>query len=396
MSRLVYLDYNATTPVDPRALEAMLPWFSSEYGNASSRHGYGRAARQALDTAREQVAAAVGARPAQIVFTSGGSEANNLFLKGANAGTRLSPRGANPPPVVAVSGIEHPGALNAARQLCGQGWKLLCLPVDTAGKVTEAGVLAAARENPERWSVMLANNETGVLQDVARLARLAGETPERPGWFHCDAVQAFGKIPLNFQELNAAGVHALTISAHKIYGPKGAAALVIDKRLDITPLIAGGGQENGARSGTENIAAIVGFGRAAELAAEHVTSARARLLALRERLEQGLSALGATLFGADAARLPNTSFFAFAGIDGETLVGRMDEAGFAIASGSACASASAEPSHVLLAMGVAEPLARGAARVSLGEATTGEEIDRFLAALAQTVSDLRRLTALRR
>ncbi|MDR1889374.1 MAG: cysteine desulfurase [Zoogloeaceae bacterium] len=387
----VYLDYNATTPLDERVLVAMQPYLSTHYGNASSRHEPGRVARRAVERAREQVAVAVGAHPTEVVFTSGGSEANNLFLQGAAAAFRT-------PGTVAFGAIEHPCVLNAARQLTRRGWRLAELPADAEGRVTLAGVDAVLSnaEKPGLWSLMLANNETGVLQEVetiaARVKARGGSA--HPGWFHTDAVQAFGKIPVDFRALNRAGVHALTLSAHKVYGPKGAAALIFDKHLDLIPLIAGGGQEGGLRSGTENVAAIVGFGAACELAAERLANLPARLHALRERLEAGVRAFGATLFGAGAARLPNTSYFAFAGVEGETLLSRLDCAGFAIASGSACSSADPDPSHVLIAMGVPPMLARGALRVSLGAQTTETQIDDFVCALKTALSELQKLTAL--
>jgi cysteine desulfurase len=381
----VYLDYTATTPLDARVLEAMTPYLEAQYGNASSRHEYGRAARRAMDAARQQVAAAVGAHPTEIIFVSGGSEANNLFLKGAAAAFG---RGG----AVAFAAIEHPCALNAARQLARQDWRLLELPVDAAGRVTRAGVDAALTQKPGLWSVMLANNETGVVQDVAAFAASVRE--QGGGWFHSDAVQALGKLPLDFRALNQAGVHALTLSAHKVYGPKGAAALVVDKRLDLIPLIAGGGQEGGLRAGTENVAAIVGFGAACELAASRLESLSARLRRLQARLEAGLLSLGATIFGRDAPRLSNTSYFSFAGVEGETLLARLDRAGFAVASGAACSSANPNPSHVLMAMGVPEDLARGALRVSLGAGTNEEQIDAFLPALKAELAGLKNLTAL--
>ncbi|MDR3054521.1 MAG: cysteine desulfurase [Zoogloeaceae bacterium] len=385
----VYLDYNATTPLDERVLSAMLPYLSARYGNASSRHEPGRVARRAVELAREQVAVAVGAHPTEVVFTSGGSEANNLFLQGVAA--TFSTAG-----TVAFGAIEHPCVLNAARQLTRRGWRLAELPADAEGRITLAGVDAvlSAAKKPELWSLMLANNETGVLQEVESIAARVGAEGHSGYWFHTDAVQAFGKIPVDFRRLNQAGVHALTLSAHKIYGPKGAAALIFDKHLDLMPLIAGGGQEGGLRSGTENVAAIVGFGAAATLVSEHLAHLPARLQAMRERLEAGARDLGATLFGANAARLPNTSYFAFAGIEGDTLLSRLDRAGFAVASGSACSSANPDPSHVLLAMGVPPNLARGALRVSLGKETTPAQIDDFLRALKTALSDLQKLTAL--
>lgn len=379
----VYLDHNATTPLEPAVLEAMMPWLSLQFGNASSRHEYGRAARRAIDEARASVAAAVGAHATEVVFTSGGSEANNLFIKGAAACLKTG--------LVAVSAIEHPCVIKPVEQLRRQGWNALSLAVDGDGRVDPTVYRDAMAKRPKLVSVMLANNETGVIQDVfslAEQARAAGAV------FHTDAVQAVGKLPVDFRALNAAGVLGMTVSAHKIGGPKGAGALVIDKRVELEPLIAGGGHERGIRSGTENVAAIVGFGVACELMGRRSGQVAAKLELLRERLEQGIGQLGATVFGASARRLSNTLYFAFPGIEGETLVGQLDRAGFAVASGSACSSANPEPSPVLQAMGVEPGLARGAVRVSLGAANTAQQIEDFLLTLQHTVSKLRRLSAI--
>lgn len=378
-----YLDHNATTPLAPAVLAGMLPWLEGLCGNASSRHEYGRRARQAIDEARQRVAAAVNAHPTEIVFTSGGSESNNLFLKGAAASLKSG--------LLAVSAVEHPCVLKPAAQLARQGWELRQIAVDAAGRVDLPDYAAVLTDKPKLLSVMSANNETGVLQDVAALATAARGCG---AWFHSDAVQVLGKLALDFRALNAAGVHALTLSAHKANGPKGAAALVLDKRIELQPLIAGGGHERGLRSGTENVPAIVGFGIAAELAAQRVAELPMRLKMLQGRLERGLQALGATVFAVDAPRLPNTSYFAFADIDGETLVGKLDREGFAVASGAACSSANPEPSHVLRAMGVAPEMARGALRVSLGAENTEVDIDHLINALQVTVGRLRGLAAL--
>lgn len=379
----VYLDHNASTALDPAVLEAMLPWLTEQYGNPSSRHEYGRAARRAVDEARSRVAAAVGAHATELVFTSGGSEANNLFVKGAAACLK--------PGLLAVSAVEHPCVIKPAEQLARRGWTLRKLAVDGEGRVDEEAYRAVLGEGPKLVSVMLANNETGVLQDVAALATAARAAG---AYFHTDAVQAVGKVAVDFRALNAAGVHAMTLSAHKIGGPKGAAALVLDKRVELEPLIAGGGHERGLRSGTENVAAIVGFGVACELAAQRRAAAAEHLLVLRGELEHGLAAQGATLFGAGAARLPNTVYFALPGLDGETLVGHLDRAGFAVASGAACSSANPEPSHVLRAMGVAPELARGAVRISLGGGNTALQVKNFLQTLQATVSKLQQLAAI--
>lgn len=384
----VYLDHNATTPMDSRVLEAMLPYLTQQYGNASSRHEYGRAARRAIDEARQRVAHAAGAHPTEVVFTSGGSEANNLFIKGAAA---LLPKG-----TVAISAIEHPCVREPAKQLVRTGWHLREIAVDAECRITSADFSAMLAEKPAAASllvsVMLANNETGALQNVVGLANRFAERAKTAGaWLHTDAVQAFGRVPVDFRSLNAAGVHAMTLSAHKIGGPKGAGALILDKRLELQPLIAGGGHERGLRSGTENVAAIAGFGLAAELAVTNLQNQAIALRALRAKLEAGLSALGAHIFSAQAERLPNTSYFAFAGMDGETLVGRLDRAGFAVAAGAACSSANPAPSHVLLAMGVPSVLARGAVRVSLGTGTTQQQIQDFLGALKATLGQLNAL-----
>jgi cysteine desulfurase len=373
----VYFDHNATTPLDPRVLDAMLPYLSGQFGNASSRHEYGRAARAALDEARQQVAAAVGAHPTEVVFTSGGTEANNLFVKGAAA--------CLPASLLAISAVEHPCVLKPAQQLAQQGWQLKVLPVDAEARVDPNAlpVDAALR----LVSVMLANNETGTLEPVGEIA---AQARQRGFWCHTDAVQALGKVAVDFRTL---GVHAMTISAHKIGGPKGAGALILDKRVELMPLLAGGGHERGLRSGTENVAAIVGFGRACELLNERL--ARARELAnLRGQLESQLSAMGAVIFAAGAERVANTSYFAFAGIDGETLVGKLDRAGYAVASGAACSSANPEPSHVLAAMGVEPGLARGAVRVSLGPQSSQTDVLGLVAALKTTLQGLRRLASL--
>lgn len=379
----VYLDHNATTPVDPRVMEAMLPWFSQRFGNPSSRHEYGRAARAAVDQARAEVAAAVGAHPTEVVFTAGGSEANNLFIKGAAAAMK--------PGLIAISAIEHPCVRETAKSLQSQSWRYAEIAVDGQGSIDREAYRETLAARPAVVSVMLANNETGVIQDVAGLADLARPTR---AWFHTDAVQAVGKIDVDFRALNARGVHALTISAHKLGGPKGAGALIVDKRVELAPLVHGGGQERGLRSGTENVPAIVGFGVACRLAAGEKSAVAARLSGVRGELERGLADQGAMIFSLGAERLPNTVYFSLPGIDGETLVGKLDRAGFAVASGAACSSAKPEPSHVLMAMGVEPVLARGAVRVSLGRETTEQQVRDFLQTLAETVFQLKRLAAL--
>jgi cysteine desulfurase len=376
----VYFDYNATTPLDERVLEAMLPFLKHQYGNASSRHEFGTLARQAVNVAREQVAALVNVRPAQVVFVSGGTEANNLFVKGAAGYLR--------PTQIAVSAIEHPCVAKPAQELARAGWKVRKLAVTQDGRVDLEDVVAALKEPTGIVSVMLANNETGVIQDVAAIAERARAAR---AWVHTDAVQALGKIDVDFPGLN---VHGMTLSAHKIYGPKGAGALVVDKRIELKPIIAGGGHEQGMRSGTENVPAIVGFGAAAELAATRRAELSTQLGRLKQALEAGLHQFGAVIFGERAPRIANTTYFAFPGIDGETLVIELDKLGFAVAAGAACSSASTEPSATLVAMGVEPELARGAVRLSMGAGNTMTDVEGFLQTVKGLVQRLRGLTAM--
>lgn len=376
----VYFDHNATTPVDERVLEAMLPYLRGRYGNASSRHELGTVARKAVNVSREQVAALVNVQPSQVIFVSGGTEANNMFVKGT--------AGYLKPTQIAVSAIEHPCVAKPAQDLARHGWKLRKLAVTGDGEVDLADVDEALKEPTGVVSVMLANNETGVIQEVAAVAERVRRAKAS---MHTDAVQALGKVPVDFQAL---GVHAMTISAHKIYGPKGAGALVVDKRLQLRPIIHGGGHEQGLRSGTENVPAIVGFGAACELAAGRMQEIAKRQIAMRDRLERGLNDLGAVIFGEHAPRIPNTSYFALKGVMGETLVIELDKAGYAVAPGAACSSANPEPSATLLAMGVDPEIARGAVRFSLGAGNTLQQVEDFLRALKAVVSRLRSLTAM--
>lgn len=379
MSIPVYFDHNATTALDMRVLEVMLPYLQNQQGNPTSRHSAGRSARQAVEHAREQVAAAVGAHPSQVTFTSGGTEADNMAIKGIAA--------THTPSQIAVSAIEHPAILKPAQSLLGRGWKVAKIGVDATGQLDQDQLAQALQQKTALVSVMAANNETGVLQDIAAIAELA----KRHGSLvHTDAVQALGKVRLDF---NALGVNAMSVSSHKINGPQGAGALILDKRVDIQPLLEGGGQEKGLRSGTENIAAIVGFGLACELATRELAQHAETNGNLRAQLEQGLSGQGAVIFGKNAERLPNTSFFAFPDIEGETLVMALDRKGFAVASGSACSSDSVEPSHVLMAMGVATDIARGAVRVSLGMGNSAAQVEDFLLTLKNELLRMKRMAA---
>lgn len=376
-----YLDHNATTPLDERVLEAMLPFLREGFGNPSSLHGFGRVARNALDTARQQVADLVGAHPSQVVFTSGGTEANNAALKG------VAERAATGH--IAVSAVEHASVLGPAAALGRRGWRIDTLPVDGDGRVRRDAVAAALRPDTALVSVMAANNETGTLQDLPAVAEALRGHGVR---LHTDAVQAAGKVALDFA---ASGAHLMSLSAHKLYGPKGVGALVVDKSLDWGPLLQGGDQERGRRAGTENVAAIAGFGRAAELARQELDRANAHLRGLRDRLEARLQEHlpEAVILGRDAERLPNTVMLALPGLDGETLLMGLDGQGFAVSSGAACGSAKNEPSHVLAAMGVPGELAQCSLRVSLGRGNSEDDVDAFVAALKRQAQSLNRMAA---
>ncbi len=367
---MVYLDHNATTPLDERVLEAMLPFLRSYYGNASGLYRLGRLSRGAVDTAREHIAALTGAHPLEVIFTSGGTEANNLALKGMAFAVGKG--------VLITGATEHPSVSEPLKYLAARGWTLKTLPVGPEGLPANTNLESPDIKPGEApiGSLMLANNETGVIHDTLELAsslRKAG------GFLHVDAVQAVGKIPV---DLASTGAHTMTLSAHKIYGPKGVGALIAKRTAPIEPLLHGGGQERGLRGGTENVAGIVGFGKAAELARLELEARSAHTLALRRRLERGLRSLpGVTLFAETTQRLPNTVQFSVPSFDGETLVMDLDRLGFAVSSGSACASGGNVPSPVLTAMGVDAETARGAIRGSLGRGNTEFEVDQFMEAL---------------
>ncbi|VAW83059.1 Cysteine desulfurase [hydrothermal vent metagenome] len=368
----LYLDYNAGTPLDERVLAAMTDCLAGVPGNPSSVHQFGRLVRGQLDQAREQVAALVGVHASQVIFTSGGTEANNLALHAVTAG--------RVPTAVAVSAVEHPSVLEPALALRASGWRVNQIAVDRQCRVLPEQLKTAMSADTRLVSVMTANNETGTIQPVARLAEIA-----RTGGavFHTDAIQAAGKQPLDFV---GSGAQLMSLSAHKLYGPKGVGALIVDKSLQLVPLQLGGGQEHGLRAGTENIAAIVGFGVAAELAAKRQEEYRKPMSALRDRLQAGLQRYPqVTVFAAEAERLSNTLQLTVAGIEGETLLMQLDKSGIAVSSGSACSSSKTQPSHVLLAMGIEPELARGALRISLGRETTAADIDTLLTVFAQQI-----------
>lgn len=382
-----YLDHNATTPLSAAARAAMEPFLHGAFGNASSRHSHGRRARDAVEQARAQVAAAVGAKPGEVIFTASGTESNNTFIKGAGA---LSLRAS-----VAVGATEHPCVLCAARALGRGGIDYAPIAVDESGMLDDADLRQALAANKGGAaagcglvSVMLANNETGVIQDIAKIAEVVRASG---AVFHTDAAQAVGKIPVSFAAL---GADAMTISAHKAGGPKGAAALVVRGGVDFLPLMDGGGHEGGRRSGTENVAGVVGMGAAFAEITANVDARAKKMRALRDMMEAKLRESGARIFAAAAPRLPNTSLFGFDGIDGESLVLMLDQSGFAVASGAACSSMKDEPSHVLMAMGEKEETARTAVRASLSADNTEEEINNFCQTAATIKTNLQTLTAL--
>ena len=360
---MIYFDHNASTPIHPEALDAMMPFLRGNYANPSSVHSQGRAAREAINKAREQVAELVNAHPSQVIFTSGGSEANNLAIKGCIRGMGLSR--------LVIGATEHPSVKDVASYF-EPSMKLGELAVDSQGVISDLdGELITGA--PALVSIMMANNETGVVQDVAQLAE---RFQAHDHFVHTDAVQAAGKLEIDFSQLN---VNLLTLSAHKIYGPKGVGALIFDKKIDLEAMVHGGGQERKLRSGTENVAAIVGFGKAAELARVNLKNNVTKLKDLQSYFEQQLTQLSSVvIFSEQAKRLPNTTFFGVNGIDGETLLMQLDVQGIAVTSGSACASTSLKPSHVLMAMGIDEQTARSAIRVSFGLQNTKAEIDQLI------------------
>lgn len=376
-ARRVDLDGNASTGLAPEVLEAMLPFLTPTAGNPSSLHAAGRQAREAVEAARRKVAALVGARPSRVVFTGGGSEADNLALKGLALGRR------DGRDHVVTSAVEHPAVLETCRFLESQGLRLTVLPVDGDGLVDPGELRRVLHERTLVVSVQLANNEVGTIQPVAELAALARAAG---ALFHTDAVQAAGKVPVDVEAL---GVDLLTLSAHKLNGPKGVGALYVRKGVELVPLVHGGRQERGLRAGTENVAGIVGMGAAAERALAGLVEAP-RIAALRDRLEVGIRALvpGARRNGSRERRLPNTLDLTLPGLRGEALVVALDRHGVALSSGSACKSGSPEPTHVLLAMGRTEEEAHCSVRLSLTRETTGEDVEAALAALRTVLVEL--------
>jgi len=375
----VYLDHNATTQVRPDVLEAMLPYFGEHYGNASSVHAFGQEARAAVEDARAQVAAFLNATPAEIILTGGGTEADNLaVIGGAHA---CASKGKH----VVTTSIEHDAVRQAADLLEQEGFQVTRVAPGADGRVTAESIEAALRPDTILVSVMASNNETGVIQPMAEIGAVCAK---RGVPFHTDAVQAAGKIPIDVSAWQAT---LATITAHKFYGPKGAGALYVRRGFRCTPLQVGGEHERGRRAGTENVPAVVGLGKACEVASAEMASVTPRIAALRDRLEAGLAERVPQIVrhGALAARVCNTAHVSFVGAEGEHLILSLDMKGIAVSSGAACKSGSSHPSHVLLAMGVPANVAQSAVRFSLGRCTTEAEIDRVLDIVPGVVEKLR-------
>jgi cysteine desulfurase len=398
----VYLDHNATTPVEPEVLDAMLPYLSGEFGNAASIHTFGQRARAAVETAREQVAGLIGARPQEIVFTSGGTEADNHAIFGVVSalGSRRASKSANSDndpdkrlsadhiKHIITSSVEHEAVLNTCQALEKQGVAVSYLPVDEQGVVSPEALRAAIREETILITVMHANNELGTVQPLEEIGRIAADADVH---FHTDAVQSAGKIPI---DVNALQLDLLSLSGHKFNAPKGIGALYVRGGTRLQQLLYGGHHQRGFRPGTENVAGIVGLGKAAELARKALAGDAARVSALRDLLEQGLLSRVpyARANGARSPRTPNTTNITFPGIEGEALVIALDLKGLACSTGAACSSGAVEPSHVLTAIGLSPEDARASLRFSLGRHTTPAEIDFALQAVPAVVEQLRELS----
>jgi len=377
----VYMDYAATTPVDPRVLKAMLPYFTKKFGNTMSLHSFGMEAKKALEDSRATIADLMNAKPEGIIFTSSATESNNLALKGIAFANK--DKGKH----IIVSKIEHHCVLNSAHWLEKNGFEVTYLPVDKYGLIDLGELERAIREDTILVSIMHANNEIGTIEPIAEIGKIC---KEKGVYFHTDAAQSFGKIPIDVEKMN---IDLLTASSHKMYGPKGAACLFIRKGVKIEPLLHGGGHEFGLRSSTVNVPAIVGFAEAARICKKEMKKEAERLTRLRDRLIKGcLKIENSHLNGHPTQRLPNNANFWFAYIEGESLVTQLDMYGIAASTGSACSSESLEPSHVLLAIGLKPHEAHGSLRLSIGRWTRRKEVDYVLKVLPKVVENLRKIS----
>ncbi len=384
MTRQVYMDHSSTTAVDPAVTEAMLPYFSEKFGNPSSLYTIGRQARKAIEEARQRVADLIGAKKEEIIFTGSGTESNNLAIKGLAFKNRK--KGDH----IITSSIEHHAVLHACKYLETQGFKVTYLPVSREGLVNPADVEKAITAKTILLTIMHANNEIGTLQPVEEIGKIA---KEKNIPFHTDAVQTAGKIPVNVEAL---GVSLLSLSAHKMYGPKGVGALYIRKGTFIEPQLHGGGHERNLRSSTENVPGIVGFGKACELAKQRLPD-EMKIADLRDRLIKGILEIkDSYLNGHPTKRLPGNANFRFSYIEGESMILNMDMKGVSASTGSACSSTSLEPSHVLLAIGLKPEEAHGSLRLTLGRGNTQEDVDYVVSVLPEIVNKLRMISPLAR
>jgi len=379
-NEIIYLDNNATTQLDPAVIEEMLPFLTKYYGNPSSGYGFAAIARKAINLARERLAALLGCEPAEVVFTSGGTESNNAVI---NTTLQFEPRGK----YVVTSAVEHSAVVSPCQDLAKQGCHVTFLGVDRDGILDLSELEAAIRPETALVSIMWANNETGVIFPIERIAEICRQ---KGALFHTDAIQAAGKIPV---QLRDTAINFLSLSAHKFHGPKGVGALYVDRRTRFSPLIAGGGQENGRRGGTENVASIVGLGKAAELALNYLAEGRCDIRSMRDRFEKSVleAVCGASVNGAGADRIPNTSSFSFDDIESSAALLLLDRQGICCSAGSACRTGSQEASHVLSAMNPGGDGARRSLRFSLGRFNTDAQIDRAIEVVPRVVEKLRQI-----
>ncbi len=384
----IYLDHSATTPVAPEVLDAMLPYFGKKFGNASSLHSFGLEAKEALEESRAKVAALLGAQSEEIIFTSGGTESDNLALKGIGYRSKEKGKGNH----IITSSIEHPAILETCRKLETQGFEVTYLPVTKDGLVDPGTVESAVREETVLISVMHANNEIGTIQPLKEIGEIAAE---KDVFFHTDAVQTAGKIPI---DVNDMGLDLLSISAHKLYGPKGVGALYVRKGTRLDSILQGGGHERGLRSGTENVAGIVGLARAADLASQEMASEAKRLTDLRDKLAKMVldSVKDAWINGTMEKRLPGNLNFGFRYVEGESLLLFLDSKGIAVSTGSACSSKKLEPSHVLMSLGLKAEECHGSLRITMGRSNTEEDVDYVARSITEAVERFRSISALGR
>jgi len=376
----IYLDNSATTPVDSRVLEAMKPFFSKIYGNASSLHKFGREAKISMEESRAKVADVINAKREEIIFTSGGTESDNLAIEGICFANKQKNH-------IITSKIEHHAVLHTCQWMERQGFEVSYLPVDKFGIVDPSAVENAIKENTGLVSVMFANNEIGTIEPIEEIGKICRE---KGVYFHTDAVQAFGKVPI---DVNKDNIDLLSISAHKVYGPKGVGALFVRKGVRIEPIVHGGGHETGVRSGTENVSGIVGFGATSEIAKKEMKKEADREIKLRDKLIKGVLKIeDSHLNGHPTIRLPNNVNVFFEFIEGESLISYLDAKGIAASTGSACSSKSLEPSHVLLAIGLKHEQAHGSLRMTLGRDNKKEDVDYVVDVLPEIVERLRQIS----